>query len=195
MATAVQKRLKDLTLYNVQLVFKNFMGAEKQFNPAGQRNFSILIDPASAQDMLADGWNVKFLKPREGDDPNEPPQAHLPVKVRYTHRPPTIVMVTERSDGTKSKTPLAEDMVGALDYVVMKEVDIIINPSSWEYSGRKGVTAYCKSLYVTIEMNDLDRKYADIPEIGPNGEQLSIEAAGGDFEDLGELGHQYELEA
>lgn len=195
MTTAVQKRLKDLTLYNVQLVFKNFMGAEKQFNPAGQRNFSILIDPASAQDMLADGWNIKFLKHREGDDPNEPQQAHLPVKVRYTHRPPTIVMVTERNDGTKSKTPLSEDMVGALDYVVMKEVDIIINPSSWEFSGRKGVTAYCKSLYVTIEVDDLTRKYADIPEIGPNGEQLAIEAAGGDFEDMGEYERQYELEA
>lgn len=194
MATAVQKRLKDLTLYNVQLVFKNFMGAEKQFNPAGQRNFSILIGPEDAQAMLADGWNIKFLKPREGDDPNEPPQAHLPVKVRYTHRPPTIVMVTERSDGTKSKTPLAEDMVGALDYVVMKEVDIIINPSSWEFSGRKGVTAYCKSLYVTIEMNDLDRKYADIPEVGPNGEQLAIEGSSGEYEDLGEINY-HELEA
>ncbi len=190
--TAVKKRLSDLTLFNVQLVFKNFMGAEKTFNPPGQRNFSILIDPESAQDMLADGWNIKFLNRREGDDPNEPQQAHLPVKVRYTHRPPKIVMVT-----SKGKTPLSEDMVGALDYVVMKEVDIIINPSNWEYSGRSGVTAYCKSLYVTIEEDALDRKYADVPEIGPGGEQLSIESAEsmGEFEDMGELDRKYEIEA
>lgn len=197
MANAVQKRLSDLTIYNAQLVFKNFMGAEKQFNTAGQRNFSVLLDPETAQAMLADGWNVKFLRHRPDDDPNEPQQAHLPVKVRYTHRPPTVVMVTERNDGSKSKTPLSEDMVGALDYVVMREVDLIVNPSSWEFGGKKGVTAYCKSIYVTIEVDDLQRKYADIPEIGPDGEQLSIESAEsqGEFEDLGEFDRQYEIEA
>lgn len=194
MSTAVKKRLNDLTLYNVQLIFRNFMGEEKQFNRKGDRNFSILIGPEDAQAMLADGWNIKFLKQREGDDPNEPLQAHLPVKVNFNGRPPAIVMVTERNDGSKSKTPLSEDMVGALDYVVMKEADIIINPYTWNFSGKSGISAYCKSLYVTIEVDDLQRKYADIPEIGPNGEQLSIEAAGGDFEDLGEIDRQYELE-
>lgn len=192
MANAVQKRLTDQTIYGAQLVFKNFMGEEKQFNRKGDRNFSMLLDPENAQAMLADGWNVKFLKHREGDDPNEPQQAHLPIKVNFNGRPPVIVMVT-----SKGKTTLSEDMVGALDYVVMNNVDLIINPYRWDFNGKSGVTAYCKSLYVTIEEDDLQRKYADVPEIGPNGEQLSLESAEsmGEFEDLGEIDRQYELEA
>lgn len=190
MAQAVQRRLSDLTLFDVQIIFRNFMGEEKQFNRAGDRNFSLLVDPASAADMANDGWNIKYLKPREGDDPNEPQQAHLPVKVNFRGRPPKIVMVT-----SKGKTTLTEDMVGALDYVVMKKVDLIINPYAWNVSGKTGITAYCKSLYVTIEEDALDLAYADVPELDVNGNVLAIEAGGGEFEDLGELDRQYEIEA
>lgn len=191
MATAaVQKRLSDLTLRDVNVIFRNFNGAEKPFNPAGQRNFSILVDPESAQDMLRDGWNIKFLKPREGDDPNEPLQAHLPVKVNFKGRPPSIVMVTH-----KGKTPLTEDMVGALDYVVFKKADLTINPYRWDISGKQGITAYAKTLYVTIEEDPLDLEYAEVPELDVHGNVLAIEGGSGEFEDLGELERQYEIEA
>lgn len=190
MAAAVQKRISDLTLFDVQMIFKNFQGLEKPFNPAGQRNFSILIDPASAADMLNDGWNIKHMKPREGDDPNEPLQAHLPVKVNFKGRPPTIVMVT-----SKGKTKLDEDMAGALDFVVFKKADLTINPYKWDVSGKQGITAYCKTLYVTIEEDPLDLAYADVPELDVNGNVLAIEAGSGEFEDLGEFERQYEIEA
>jgi hypothetical protein len=192
MANAVQKRLSDLTLRDVTVIFRNFNGAEKPFNPAGQRNFSILVDPASAADMLNDGWNIKHMKPREGDDPNEPLQAHLPVKVNFKGRPPSIVMVT-----SKGKTPLTEDMVGALDYVVFEKADLTINPYRWDVSGKQGITAYCKTLYVTIQEDPLDLEYADVPELDVNGNVLAIEGGGlsGEFEDMGELERQYEIEA
>lgn len=185
MAQAVKKYLDDLTLFNVQLIFKNFQGAEKPFNPAGQRNFSILIGPDDAEAMLKDGWNIKFLNKRPDDDPNEPQQAHLPVKINLNSgRPPRIVMVT-----SKGKQLLDKDMVAALDYVVMKEVDLIINPYSWNVQGKSGITAYCKSLYVTIEEDALDKKYADVPEIDSVENQLAIDS--GDVweqpEDLGEI--------
>lgn len=189
MTNAVQKRLSDLTLFDVQTIFKNFMGTEKPFNPAGNRNFSILIDPASAEDMAKDGWNIKYMKPREGDDPNDPLQAHLPVKVNFKGRPPTVVMVT-----SKGKTPLTEDMVGALDYVIFKKADLTINPYRWDVSGKQGITAYCKTLYVTIEEDPLDLAYADVPELDVNGNVLAIEAGSGEFEDMGELTQQYEIE-
>lgn len=191
MTQAVQKRLQDLTLFNVQLIFKNFQGLEKPFNPAGQRNFSMLIGPDDAEAMLADGWNVKFQKPREGDDPNEPLQAHLPVKVNMdSGRPPRIVMVTSRG-----KQRLDKDMVGALDYVVMKEVDIIINPYSWNFNGKSGVTAYCTSLYVTIEEDALDRKYADVPELDATGAPLTIESGNVWEEPLMDMGEMDEPRA
>jgi hypothetical protein len=190
MAQAVQKRLKDLTVYGANLMFKNFQGLEKQFNPAGHRNFSLMLDPDDAEAMIADGWNVKFLKAREGDDPNEPLQAHLPIKVRLdSHRPPKIVMITSRGQQT-----LDADMVGALDFVVMKNVDLIVNPSWWDFNGKQGYTAYCKSLYVTIEEDALELKYGDVPEIGAGAEQLAIESNDVWNEPLQDLGERREIE-
>jgi hypothetical protein len=189
MTQAVQKRLKDLTVFNATLMFKNFMGLEKPFNPVGQRNFSLMLGPEDAQAMLADGWNVKFLKQREGDDPNEPLQAHLPVKVNMnSQRPPKVVMITSRG-----KQQLDADMVGALDFVVMKNVDLIVNPSWWDFNGRQGYTAYCKSLYVTIEEDALDLKYADVPEIDASGSPLAIESGDVWDEPLQDLGEQNAL--
>jgi hypothetical protein len=189
MAQAVRKRLKDLTVYGATLMFKNFQGLEKPFNPAGQRNFSLMVGPEDAQAMIADGWNVKFLNRREGDDPNEPQQAHLPIKVKMdSHRPPVIVMVTSRG-----KQKLDADMVGALDFVVMNNVDITVNPSWYDYNGRQGYTAYCSRLYVTIEEDPLDLKYAEVPELDAAGSPLAIESGDIWEEPLQDLGEQNAL--
>jgi hypothetical protein len=190
MVQAVRKRLQDLTVYNATLMFKNFQGLEKPFNPAGHRNFSLMVGPEDAEAMIADGWNVKYLKPRPGDDPNEPLQAHLPVKVRMdSHRPPVIVMVTSRG-----RQRLDAEMVGALDFVVMTNVDITINPSWFDFNGRQGYTAYCSRLYVTIEENPLDLKYAELTELDAAGSPLAIESGDVWDEPLQDLGEQHAIE-
>ncbi len=49
----------------VKIIFRNFEGKEGQYNRAGERNFAVLLDPQTAEMLAADGWNVKWLKPRE----------------------------------------------------------------------------------------------------------------------------------
>lgn len=151
---------KTLTFENARIGFRNFSGKEGKYNRAGDRNFVIFLDPAAAEEMAKDGWNVKQLKARP-DDEEEPPY-YLQVKVRFDGgRPPKIVMITSRG-----KSPVDESMVDILDWAEFTNVDLIINPYEWEVQGSTGLSAYLKSMYVTLYEDELDLKYADVADSG-----------------------------
>jgi hypothetical protein len=164
---AKQEKLKSVVFENARILFRNFAGVEGKFNAKGDRNFSLLLDDETAQAMAEDGWNVKYLKPREEGDT---PQARIEVSVSYKGRPPRVVMIT-----SKGKTNLDESMVDILDWVDIEIVDLIINPYAWEVNGRTGVKAYLSSAYITIREDELDRKYADVPETDSHGVEIEAE--------------------
>ena len=140
---------------NAQLAFRNFEGKEDQYNRAGNRNFAILLPPELADQLRRDGWNVKTLKAREEGDIEQP---YIQVNVGYKVAPPTIVMITK-----KNRTFLTEDEVALLDSADIKTVDLIFTPYNWSMpNGSSGVKAYLKKMFVTIEEDALDLKYADI---------------------------------
>ena len=144
----------------VRIVFRNFQGKEGQYNRAGDRNFGVILpDAATAEAMLADGWNVKYLKPREEDaDEGAEETPWLSVTVAFDKgRPPKIMMITDRG-----RTALDEGSVDLLDWADIKNVDLIVRPYHWDVNGRSGVKAYLQSMYVTIEEDELERKYADL---------------------------------
>jgi hypothetical protein len=141
----------------VRIIFRNFAGKEGQYNREGDRNFAVLLDDTTAERMTEDGWNVKWLKPRE-DDEEEMQQAYLPVSVNFDKgRPPRVVMIT-----TRGRTNLGADEVELLDWADIINVDLIVRPYEWTVSGKTGVKAYLQSLYVTIEEDELERKYAEL---------------------------------
>lgn len=145
-----------VVLENVRIGFRNFSGKEGQYNQAGKRNFCVFLDAETARAMADDGWNVRFLHPRDED---EEPQAYLQVAVAYRNIPPRIVLVT-----SKGKTKLDEDAVSVLDWADIKNVDLIVRPYNWEVNGKAGVKAYVKSLFVTLNEDELERKYMDVPD-------------------------------
>lgn len=141
----------------VRIIFRNFAGKEGQYNREGDRNFGVLLDPQVAEAMANDGWNVKWLKPRE-DDEEETEQAWLPVTVRFDKgRPPRIALITSRG-----RTTMDESEVEMLDWADITNIDLIVRPYTWEVSGKSGVKAYLQSMYVTIEEDELERKYAEL---------------------------------
>jgi hypothetical protein len=141
----------------VRLVFRNFEGKEGQYNKAGDRNFGVILPPDIAQAMLADGWNIKYLKPREEDE-DETETPWLSVAVNFDKgRPPKIVLVTSRG-----RTNLDERTVEMLDWADITNVDLIVRPYHWEVSGNRGIKAYLQSMYVTIEEDELDKKYSEL---------------------------------
>lgn len=143
-----------VTIENARILWPNFAGREGPFNTRGERNFCVSLDSSSAKQMSDAGWNVKFPKPGdpEMEDERDP---YIQVAVKYSVRPPTIVMI--KSSG---RTYLTEDMVEILDGMDFANVDLIINSSHWEVNGKTGIKAYLKSMYVTIEEDELERKYA-----------------------------------
>lgn len=148
----------NVVMEGVRIVFRNFAGKESEFNREGDRNFAVLLDDEIANVMLQDGWNIKRLKPREDADEGEGEQAYLPVKVAFGKgRPPRVVQITSRG-----RTNLGEDEVEMLDWVDIRNVDLIVRPYHWNVNGKTGISAYLQSLYVTIEEDELEQKYAEM---------------------------------
>lgn len=140
----------------VRIIFRNFAGKEGQYNREGDRNFAVLLDENIANTMAEDGWNIKWLKPREEDE-DDTRQAYLPVSVNFKGRPPRIVLITSRG-----RTNLDEDMVETLDWVDILNVDLIVRPYAWTVNGKTGIKAYLQSIYVTIDEDPLEIKYSEL---------------------------------
>ena len=151
-------RSQNLTLENVKIMFRNFSGKPNEFNAAGSRNFCVELDPDLAEELKADGWNIKYTHPRDEEDIAIP---YIQVSVKYGDYPPKIYLVTSRN-----KTLLDEDTVGELDRVEIEHVDLIINPYRWTIRDKSGVKAYCKTMYVTIE-EDFGGRYSYAEEEAP----------------------------
>lgn len=153
---ANKQNLAPVILEDVRIAFRNFSGKEGKYNAAGNRNFAVILPHEVAEQMEADGWSVKYLKPREDEDK---PQPYIQVKVGYQGRPPRVVMITSRG-----RTTLDEDGVDILDWADINHVDLSLNPYHWEVQGKEGIKAYLKSIFVTINEDELDLKYADVPD-------------------------------
>lgn len=139
---------------NAQLIYRNFEGREGPFNREGDRNFSVILDAETAATLGQDGWNVKYMDAREeGEDPIP----YIQITVGYKYKPPRVVLLT--NDG-KTRTNLDETSVGVLDWADIRTADLIARPYQWSVGDKTGIKAYLQSLFVTIEEDALERKYA-----------------------------------
>ena len=148
---------KNIVKENARIGFRNFSGKEGQYNPPGRRNFCIFIDnDKEAKAMADDGWNIRYLKPRDKD---EEPAAYLQVSVSFDNYPPKIILIT-----SKGKTTISENEVNMLDWAEIKNADVIVRPYNWNVNGKSGTKAYLKAMYVTIEEDEFASKYEDVPD-------------------------------
>jgi len=152
----VRTNERNVTLENVTIAFRNFAGKEDKYNREGDRNFSVLLDEESAAQLVAKGWNVKRLNPRDEEEIGTP---YLQIAVSYKVKPPKIGVLT--SKGLRNYT---EDMVELLDWVDIAKADVSINPYEWVVGGKSGIKAYLNSLYMQIEEDYLQLKWQAIAE-------------------------------
>lgn len=149
--------MERLRLEGVHVIFKNFRGEKGPYNETGVRTFSVVIDDLEyGAHLLDEGWALKPLKNEEG----KIDAYHLPVKINYASRqPPRIYKVSLTTGG---QLALDERTIDMLDYLPLDYADIIVNPYNWEVRGETGVKAYCQTMYVVIEENELDIKWTNL---------------------------------
>jgi len=146
---------------NARIGFRNFSGKEGKYNPAGRRNFCLFVEYDLGQKLESDGWNVRWLQPKEeGDEP----QAYLQVSVSYDNIPPKILLISSHG-----KNLLDNESIILLDWAEIKTIDLIVRPYNWSVNGKSGVKAYIKSMYVTIVEDIFEQKYLDVPDSALKG--------------------------
>lgn len=158
-----------ITIMDAKIIWPNFSGAADKYNSEGDRNFNIHLTKQQADELAADGWNVKckFPRPEENTDEQEE-RCVLKITVKYRDRqgelkknPPQITMVGSRS---RKQTLLGEDLAGLVDASEILEADLSFVPYFWETATGIGVSAYLRKLYVVIAEDELDDKWGREPE-------------------------------
>lgn len=142
---------KTFMVEDARLMFRNFAGKENQYNREGDRNFAVELPVDLAEQMLSDGWNVKYFPIRDEGDEQVP---YISVAVNFKNRPPRVVLLT-----SSSRTQLDESSVEVLDYADIKTADLIARGYDWMVGDKTGTKAYLQSLFVTIEEDALEKKY------------------------------------
>lgn len=151
-----------LLVEGAEIRWRNFTGEVRRYNNEGKRNFCLFLPEETAMKILADGWPVKMLEPREE---GEERKYFVKVNIKLGgKRPPTIVMITHRG-----RTELPDEIVQTLDYVWIKNVDLVVRSHDWSFDGNSGTNVYLNAIYVTLEENPhevlLEERYGDIPVV------------------------------
>lgn len=157
----MERNYDPITIRDARIFKSNFSGKEiPPYNPAGRRNFCVFIDDLKiAEQMESDGWNIRWLEPRnEGDER----KAFMSIAVNFSNRPPKIILIT-----SKGETRLDEETVGMLDWAEKERVDLTINPRYWDDNGKEKIKAYLRTLKVKIFEDELeleiDEMYSNAP--------------------------------
>lgn len=161
--------MQNLNIGSARIGYKNFSGKEGKYNAAGNRTFSVFIDdPDAAQQLIADGWNLK-VRNKKDVEAGEEPKYHIPVSVKYgsDYYKPRIFQIS-----SLGKVLLTEDTVGLLDYSIFENVDLSLRPYEWEVNGTSGIKAYVDEMYVTIQEGAFASKYNDIPSNDNNADMV-----------------------
>ena len=147
-----------LQIDDARIIYRNFTGVGSKFNREGDRNFAVVIpDEGMANELVANGWNVKIKPPRDEDDV---PFMFLPVKIKFNDRGPNVYLLTG-----KTLNRLDEESIACLDNVDILSVDLDIRPYDWDVNGKTGRTAYLQSIRVTQEVDRFADEYEN-PTIG-----------------------------
>lgn len=133
--------------------WRNFSGKADQYTREGDRSFNIALPEEPALALRAAGLNVKSRENQDGDV-----SYNLKIAVSWKIKAPQIQLISGNT-----RTLLAEELVGILDDAEIIKADVMIDPSPYEVNGRKGIKAYLRKAFITIQQDELDQEYDHIP--------------------------------
>lgn len=141
----------NFDIEDAKIMYRNFSGAQSKFNPAGKRNFHVVLDEDVAAQLSNDGWNVKKKEYEDGD-------ILYSLKVNVVMNERTKVYLITDTGKRKKKTPLTADTIGSLDYAEIISCDMSIR--GWVYDEDTGdISAYLKVGYFNVASDKFSSKY------------------------------------
>lgn len=112
-------------LKDCKILFPNFRGRQTKYNPEGNRNFNVRIDdPAIAQALANDGFNVRLLNKLDDGDPDT---WALKITIRYNKDHPEYNPQIKEVFDDRSAT-LDESNVHALDDMTVSKAIVEFRP-------------------------------------------------------------------
>lgn len=144
-----------LHIEGARIGFKNLKGKKDQYNKEGDRNFVVFLDLPFAEELSAEGWNVKFPGEPNEDGINER-DPYLAIAVKYGDYPPHAELVDPVN---KNKIVLDEHSVEMVDTTTIIEADLEITPYHYTVNGRSGIKAYLKTGFFVMESSPFFAKY------------------------------------
>lgn len=139
-------QIRRYTFEGNRILWKNFSGRASKFPDS--RSFILELKPEEVDKLVANGWPVEWWEPRK---PDEPPTPVIRVDLKFNDIPMMIVKMD-----SINKTRMTKETVGDLDGL------FIINADTKCNLGNTG-KVYLNELWVTIQDNPLEAKYASIP--------------------------------
>lgn len=144
--------IEDNDIISMPMSYRNFTGKPDKFHPNGTMgNFWIFLTESKAKELEMRGFNVRWRENRDGKN-----EARLQIFVRFEHVPPQIYTVTTGA----APVMIGEDDIEEMDTNEFTNVDLIINPYSYEVNGRTGVKAYLKKGYFKLMDDPYLAKYS-----------------------------------
>ena len=136
-------------LNNTRFIFRpNFAGdsTKDKFGSTTRKATLVIPDKNMADEMLANGINVKVLDPR---DATEEPVYFVTVIANFNSKvPPKMYLVS----GGNEPVLLDEDTVGEIDNSYVLNVNASLNPWFNENTGKTSL--YIRNMYVELEVDD-----------------------------------------
>ena len=146
-ATQSAPKRPKFTIEGAEIIYHRFAGTVNEWNKEGKKSVSVFIPDELLNQMIADGWHINYTDEREEGDV---PRAFINCKINYGTRPPRVILVTQ-----EKMIPLTDKTIGILDDADIANLDITCVGNPWE----RGISCYVEKMYVTINEDELDKKY------------------------------------
>lgn len=153
----------NVVVKNACIMFTNFAGEKDRFN-LGKPQFNLVLTKEAADDLRADGWNVRVMPAlEEGGEPTYMTN----INVSFSNdgrRDPTIKLYSSL-DGKKACRRLTAETLGILDDIRLERISLHIG--SFNYDGdRYTMKGYLHEFQAVqkAERTTFDDDYADYQE-------------------------------
>ena len=153
---------EKLTIKDARICWKNFSGKKSDYNEEGKRNFNVIFDDETAEQLRNDGWNIKTAPPREGYEDKGNFNTMKVNIAQYKDDPGRDPKIYRICNG--HKVLLTEKNVGCLDFDDIEYIDLVVRPYNWERANRSGTSAYLDVMYVTVEGDPFADKYETVED-------------------------------